>query len=320
LSSKLAVLMYSLAIEFNLIEISVFVFSFLLLIGTIVFLRNSLTGLEEIKAQQRGHPVKKKKKKTLASAYHEFMDTLFGAKPEKIAPSKPIIQQQQEKITVRKLTEADTLLSLKQSFIQQQQYLANVLNKIEDLESREQVEELKEQNEKLLSKIDKLEWELEEKEEQLHKLQKQKEVTDQMSARLEDVQTEFLVLQQTMATLEAQANKTNILAMELEETKEAYYQLKNDTIRKQEKLQELLSENAKLYQQLADTEDKLSESNMQRQQLLKKTKMLEDLNNDFQTVAETNQKLQTELRRIGELESMLNMMMEERDNLLRRKS
>ena len=108
--------------------------------------------------------------------------------------------------------------------------------------------------------------------------------------------------------------------MELEETKEAYYQLKNDTIRKQDKLQELLSENAKLYQQLADTEDKLSEANMQRQQLLKKTKMLEDLNNDFQTVAETNQKLQTELRRIGELESMLNMMMEERDNLLRRKS
>jgi DNA repair exonuclease SbcCD ATPase subunit len=320
LSPKLAVLMYSLAIEFNLIEISVFVFSFLLLIGTIVFLRNSLSGLEEIKAQQRGFTLKKKKKKTLASAYHEFMDTLFGAKPEKVAPPKPIIQQQQEKITVRKVTEADTLVSLKQSFIQQQQYLANVLNKIEDLESRGQIEELKKDNEKLINKIDKLEWELEEKEEQLHKLQKQKEVTDQMSARLEDVQTEFLVLQQTMATMEAQANKTNILAMELEETKEAYYQLKNDTIRKQEKLQELLSENAKLYQQLADTEDKLSEANMQRQQLLKKTKMLEDLNNDFQTVAETNQKLQTELRRIGELESMLNMMMEERDNLLRRKS
>src|SRR5688572_13744773 len=110
--------MYSLAIEFNLIEISVFVFSFLLLIGTIVFLRNSLSGLEEIKAQQRGHTLKKKEKKTLASAYHEFMDTLFGAKPEKIAPPKPFIQQQQEKITVRKVTEADTLVSLKQSFIQ----------------------------------------------------------------------------------------------------------------------------------------------------------------------------------------------------------
>lgn len=320
MSSKLAVLMYSLAIEFNLIEISVFVFSFLLLIGTIVFLRNSLTGLEEIKAQQRGLTLKKKKKETLASAYHEFMDTLFGAKPQTVLPSKPLIHKQEEKISIRKATEADTLVSLKQSFIQQQQYLADVLNKIEDIESRGQVEELKEQNEKLLNKIDKLEWELEEKEEQLHKLQKQKEVTDQMSARLEDVQTEFVVLQQTMANMEAQANKTNILAMELEETKEAYYQLKNDTIRKQEKLQELLSENAKLYQQLADTEDKLSEANMQRQQLLKKTKMLEDLNNDFQTVAETNQKLQTELRRIGELESMLNMMMEERDNLLRRKS
>ena len=39
----------------------------------------------------------------------------------------------------------------------------------------------------------------------------------------------------------------------------------------------------------------------------------------MQSIADTNKKLQTELRRIGELESMLNMMAEERDFLLRKK-
>jgi len=66
-------------------------------------------------------------------------------------------------------------------------------------------------------------------------------------------------------------------------------------------------------------EDKLSEANLQRQQLHKKVQFLTDLNNDMQSIADTNKKLQTELRRIGELESMLNMMSEERDFLLRKK-
>jgi hypothetical protein len=39
----------------------------------------------------------------------------------------------------------------------------------------------------------------------------------------------------------------------------------------------------------------------------------------MQSISDTNKKLQTELRRIGELESMLNMMAEERDFLLRKK-
>jgi len=68
-----------------------------------------------------------------------------------------------------------------------------------------------------------------------------------------------------------------------------------------------------------ELEDKLSEANLQRQQLHKKVQFLSDLNNDMQSIADTNKKLQTELRRIGELESMLNMMAEERDFLLRKK-
>ena len=73
-------------------------------------------------------------------------------------------------------------------------------------------------------------------------------------------------------------------------------------------------------QELGTLEDKLAEANLQRQQLQKKVQFLQDMNSDMQSMSETNKKLQTELRRIGELESMLNMIAEERDHLLRKKS
>jgi len=40
----------------------------------------------------------------------------------------------------------------------------------------------------------------------------------------------------------------------------------------------------------------------------------------MQSLSDTNKKLQTELRRIGELESMLNTMAQERDFLLKKKN
>lgn len=80
----------------------------------------------------------------------------------------------------------------------------------------------------------------------------------------------------------------------------------------------MIAENQRLHTTLGTTEDKLAESNMQRQQLQKKVQFLQDINNDMQNVSESNQRLQNELRRIGELESMLSMIAEERDRLLKK--
>jgi chromosome segregation ATPase len=121
-----------------------------------------------------------------------------------------------------------------------------------------------------------------------------------------------------MVTLEKQANRANNLALELEDTRQSYEQIHKDLQRKAEKLEEAFLENQRLQQQLNTSEDKLAEANLQRQQLQKKVLFLQDLNTDLQTVSDTNKKLQTELRRIGELESMLDMIAEERDYLLRK--
>jgi hypothetical protein len=52
--------------------------------------------------------------------------------------------------------------------------------------------------------------------------------------------------------------------------------------------------------------------------LQKKVAYLEELNYDMQAVSEANKKLEGQLKRIGELESMLNMVAGERDDLARK--
>ncbi|HRF22711.1 MAG TPA: hypothetical protein PLR98_01050 [Chitinophagaceae bacterium] len=64
----------------------------------------------------------------------------------------------------------------------------------------------------------------------------------------------------------------------------------------------------------------MREANFDRQQLQKKVSYLEDLNDDMNTINEANKNLQDQLKRIGELESMLHIVSGERDALANRPS
>jgi BMFP domain-containing protein YqiC len=79
----------------------------------------------------------------------------------------------------------------------------------------------------------------------------------------------------------------------------------------------MTTENQQLTVRLTEVEDKFREVNFQRQQLQKRVGYLEELNNDLQVLADANKKLEHQLRRIGELESMLNVVSEE-NQLLKR--
>jgi len=207
---------------------------------------------------------------------------------------------------------------LKNTIAQQQRMLDSYLFKVEELEN-EGREELNEKIEELEKKVDELTGVVEEKDEEIKDLRQQASASEKMASRIDEVYHEFEQLQTKMATLERQASRANNLAIELEDTKYSYEQVHKELLRKHEKLEEVMNENQQMRQQMDELEDKLSEANLQRQQLQKKVLFLTDLNNDIQGIADTNKKLQTELRRIGELESMLNMMAEERDFLLRKK-
>ena len=228
-----------------------------------------------------------------------------------------VVKKQVPQHAVQEGLDKGAVTSLKDALQRQQQTLTALMTKISSLEdtSHDQ-KDLVLENEQLEKKIEKLELQLEAKEGELKRIKQQEAVAQQMASRIDEVYKEFDVLQQKMASLEKQAGRANALALELEDIKQVSLQLQKELERKQDKLEEMISESQRLHSMLSTTEDKLAEANMQRQQLQKKVQFLQDMNNDMQHVTESNQKLQNELRRIGELESMLSMIAEERDRLL----
>lgn len=205
---------------------------------------------------------------------------------------------------------------LRTMLLQQQNQLNQALGKINNLEERPV---LRKENNTLEKKVADLEHILEKKESELKKLKQQYEVSKKMQEHFTEMQKEFEMLQEKLEKVEQQAWESNELTIKLENLKQSQVHLEKDAIRKEEKIREFASENQRLHSALNETEDKLQEANLQRQQLTKKMQYLEEMNADMKQIADANRKLQNELRRIAELESMLNLITEERDELLKKK-
>jgi chromosome segregation ATPase len=308
------------AINFTLVEILVLLIVAIIFGVTVFFFLKSRKSLQEtlratkrssLPAETRKEKQSSHKRTNLVELEEQFArmryETSFP-KEEKIEPP------------TRKLTHKEEIAvqDLKNTISQQQKMLDSYLQKVEELE-HEGREELNSKIEELEKKVDELIGVIEGKDEEIKELHQQVSAGERMAARIDEVYQEFEQLQTKMVSLEKQASRANNLAIELEDAKYSYEQVHKELLRKQEKLEELMSENQRIRQQMDELEDKLSEANLQRQQLQKKVLFLTDLNSDMQSISDTNKKLQTELRRIGELESMLNMMAEERDFLLRKK-
>jgi chromosome segregation ATPase len=265
-----------------------------------------------------------------------FQKPSFEAPPRKKAvdilqerakegPAKPVYTAEpvvEEKLSRKKQPGAakeESVEHLKETIQQQQRLLNGFLKQVEEIEN-EGKEELQLENKHLQKEIRMLELQLEEKDAEMAELKQQAAVSDRMNARIEEVYQELEELQSKMMQLEKQATRANSLALELEDTRESFEQVHKELKRKNEKLSEAFEENEVLKAQMREIEDKLAESNLQRQQLQRKTQFLQDLNTDLQGISDTNKKLSSELRRIGELESMLNMIAEERDHLLQKQA
>lgn len=297
-----------LAIPFGAIAVTVFILSCVLLAATIYFFGDSFTSLKQLKAKVE----REKRLVTMPEVIQEEKNPLSIAALlstkglGKIRMAKP-----------HTAAENALLTEIRRSILHQQQQLTMLLDKAETWTGTvAHTPDGSDKERKLYEKIEQLELLLEEKEEALQQGTQHNEVSDLMSARLEQAQIEFESLQQRLNGLERQAAAANELAMQLEDLKEEQKSLKKEMGRKIEKLHELSTENGRLYKQLCETEDKLQAANTHRHQLAKRVSLLEELNTDFQDVSDTNSKLKNELRRIGELESMLNMMTQERNQLL----
>jgi chromosome segregation ATPase len=313
--------MYLQAINLTLFEIIILQIGAIILGITIYFFWTSNKALSETLKQSKSK-LEIVPKKTLLERVG-FSNTTLDDLQQRMAQLKNKVAAEvlvKKSIPVQQAPQNTSNLSvasLKEALIHQQQTLDTLMTKIGSFEENAyNKKELVEQNEQLEKKIERLELELETKEGEIHRIKQQEALAQQMASRIDEVYKEFDVLQNKIASLEKQAGKANSLTLALEDARQLTEQLQKDLARKQEKLEEMLGETQRLHATLSITEDKLAEANLQRQQLQKKVLFLQDMNNDMQHVSDSNQKLQNELRRIGELESMLSMIAEERDRLL----
>lgn len=215
----------------------------------------------------------------------------------------------------------EELKEAKQSLQQHNEKISQLLEQIDIVkETEEKQQEMLRSNEILNSQISDLKYLLAEKESEIKKIRQKENITKEMSAMLDGAYAEFDVLQAKIRKLEEQASNNRMLNIDYEDLKEAYYKLNNEHDALKTRYQATAAENQQLHGLLDDTEDKLRESNFQKQQLQKRITYLEELTNDLQVMSDANKKLEHQIKKIGELESRLNMLAEERDQLKEQQS
>ena len=185
-------------------------------------------------------------------------------------------------------------------------------------ETEEKQNEMIKENEALNDRIRELNNLLGDREKEINKVKQKEQLTNEMSAMLDNAYSEFNTLQSKIQKLESQVASTRMLNMEYEDIKESFYKQSHEFEAIKTKLNTVTAENQQLALQLHETEDRLLEANFQRQQLQKRVGYLEELNNDLQVMSDANKKLEGQIKRMGELESKINVISEERDELLRK--
>ncbi|RYY56517.1 MAG: hypothetical protein EOO09_06120 [Chitinophagaceae bacterium] len=205
------------------------------------------------------------------------------------------------------------------SLMEHNKKINDLLGNIDVIKEKEEKErEILHDKEVLAAEVDQMREELHEKEKEITNIRQKEKLTIEMTSMLDSAYNDFKVLQDKLSKLEQQLSSARQVNMEVDDLREEH----TNALRELEVLRlkngSLVSSNQQLEIQLTEADEKFREASFQRQQLQKRVAYLEELNNDLQVVSDANKKLETQLRKIGELESALNMVSEERDQLAQR--
>lgn len=198
------------------------------------------------------------------------------------------------------------LKSAQDNLFQHNQHINRLLEQIQLLkESEKKYLDLQKTNEQLNQQLAELRKTMAAKETEINYIRQQQRLTDEITQRMDKAYEEFNVLQEKLQKLEGYLAQPHGRSIEYDELHQSYFRLSKDFDEVKTRQNGLWEENQRISRILSDTEDKLREANFQRQQLQKKTVFLEELNRDLQEVSEHNKKLESQLRRISEMESLL---------------
>lgn len=143
-------------------------------------------------------------------------------------------------------------------------------------------------------------------------LLRKSEMTDSLALRLEEKQREFFALQHKYNRLQQRVDDVNYLSIELEELKLEIDQLLTEKDKTASQMLSLEQENQELREENHHLRKDIAEAIADKQKLMKKISLMEDMETEWQMIVEKNNQLQTKVRRIGELESLLSLLKEEK--------
>jgi chromosome segregation ATPase len=172
-------------------------------------------------------------------------------------------------------------------------------------EAEKKNQALHRQNEELTEQLRGVGQLLAEKESEIGYLRHQQKLSEEMSLRLDKVYEEYNGLQEKLQKLQSHLTQPYSKDSNYDELKETYFKLGKEHDEMKLRHISLREENQRLTRILADTEEKLKESNFQRQQFQKRSAFLEELNHDLQEISEHNKRIESQLRRVSDMETLL---------------
>jgi chromosome segregation ATPase len=146
------------------------------------------------------------------------------------------------------------------------------------------------------------------KEKEVQQLRHHEAYSNKLQQQFEEVQLAFDDLHEKMLQMERHARQTAELSNQLEQAKQSSRQMETAVQQRDEKLQLLMVENSRLREACGELETKLTEANLQQQQLVRKAHLLEGLNTDIVEMAEAARKLKSGMAKAAEMESLLQLM------------
>ena len=188
------------------------------------------------------------------------------------------------------------LRAAQEKLLEQTELLGQAERKIMDLQVK---------NEELTDELRQSQQLIIEKESEIGYLRHQKKLAEEMSLRLDKAYEEYNSLQEKLVKLQTYITQPYKKTADYDELKEAYFKMGKEHDEMKLRHISLREENQRLTRILADTEEKLKEANFQRQQFQKRAAFLEELNHDLQEISEHNKKIESQLRRVSDMEALL---------------
>ncbi len=241
---------------------------------------------------------------TLEADEYKSQNKKLKAELEELVKN-PVQSKQQDYITEIKKAE--------QGLLEQNERIAKLLGQINV------VKESESKNSEIVIENEELKIKLSIKEKEVQGLRQKENLTKEMTSMLDNAYAEFHILQEKIKELEGQVTASKKTSMQHTDLQEGHIKLTRDLEEQKIKYQGVVLQNSELRETLNQTEDKYNEAEYQRLQLQRKVAFLENLNADMQSIADAHKKLEAQIKRMGELESKLNIVSEERDMLVQQK-